>query len=68
MGHSGIRKTENAVKQHYVNIARAMVERFIACCNCQLDRKHPSKPDDIKPIISSTFNSRGQVDLINMMA
>jgi hypothetical protein len=44
MGHSGIRKTENAVKQHYVNITRAMVERFIACCHCQLDRKHPSKP------------------------
>jgi hypothetical protein len=67
-GHSGIRKTEAAVKRHYVNISRAMVEKFIVCCSCQLDRKHPGKPDDVKPIISSTFNSRGQVDLINMTA
>jgi hypothetical protein len=29
-GHSGIRKTEAAVKRHYVNISRAMVEKFIA--------------------------------------
>jgi hypothetical protein len=67
-GHSGIRKTEAAVKRHYVNISRAMVDKFIAACCCQLDRKHPAKPDDIKPIISSRFNSRGQVDLINMTA
>jgi hypothetical protein len=67
-GHSGIRKTEAAVKRHYVNISRAMVEKFIVSCSCQLDRKHPGKPDDVKPIISSTFNSRGQVDLINMTA
>jgi hypothetical protein len=29
---------------------------------------HLTKPDYVKPIISSTFNSRGQVDLINMTA
>jgi hypothetical protein len=45
-----------------------MIEKFIASCTCQLDRKHPGKPDDVKPIISSSFNSRGQVDLINMTA
>jgi hypothetical protein len=45
-----------------------MVEKFIASCSCQLDRRHPGKPDDVKPIISPTFNSRGQVDLINMTA
>jgi hypothetical protein len=67
-GHSGIRKTEITMKQHYNNTSRAMIEKFIATCNCQLDRKHPAKPDDVKPIISSTFNSRGQVDLINMTA
>jgi hypothetical protein len=51
-----------------------MCVKFINACRCQLDRKHPGKhkhpgkPDDVKPIISSTFNSRGQVDLINMTA
>ncbi len=66
--HSGIRKTENSVKRHYVNISRTMVEMFIAFCSCQLDRKHPAKPDDIRPIISPTFNHGGQADLINMTA
>jgi hypothetical protein len=33
-------------------------------CSCQLDRKHPAKYIDIKPKISSTLNSIGQVDLI----
>jgi hypothetical protein len=47
--------------------SQAMVEKFISSCSFQRDRKHPGKPDDMKPIISSTFNSRGQlVDLINM--
>jgi hypothetical protein len=41
---------------------------LIAACSCQLDHKYPSKPGYVKPIISSTFNSRGQVDLINMIA
>jgi hypothetical protein len=67
-GHSRIRKTEKIVRRHYINISRTMVEKFIASCSCHLDRKHPSKPDDVKPIISSTFNSRGQVDLIKMTA
>jgi hypothetical protein len=67
-GHSGIRKMESSTRKHYVNVSRTMCEKFIAACSCQLDRKHPAKPDDIKPIISSSFNSRGQVDLINMTA
>ena len=67
-GHSGIRKTEAAVRKQFVNISRQMCVRFINACRCQLDRKHPAKSDDVKPIISSTFNSRGQVDLINMTA
>jgi hypothetical protein len=67
-GHAGIRRTEKAAQRHYVNVSRVMIDKFVAGCSCQLDRKFPSKPEDIKPIISSSFNSRGQVDLINMTA
>ena len=67
-GHSGIRKMEKTVAKHFINISREMCVKFINACRCQLDCKHPAKPDDVKPIISSTFNSRGQVDLINMTA
>ncbi len=67
-GHLGIHKTEKLVRHHYANASRTRVEKFIASCSCQLDRKHPSKPDDVKTIISSTFNSTGQIDLINLTA
>ncbi len=42
-GHSGIHKTESSVRHHYVNISRTMVEKFIASCSCQLDRRHPGQ-------------------------
>jgi hypothetical protein len=58
---------ENATKRHYDDVSRIMIEKFIAACSCQLDRRQTSKPDDVRPIISS-FNSRGQVDLIKMAA
>ena len=45
-----------------------MWEKFIAACSSQLNRKPPSRADDVNPIISSSFNSRDQVDLINMTA
>jgi hypothetical protein len=67
-GHSGIRKTENSIKRHYVNVSRTMVEKFVAACSCQLDHKQTTKPDGVRPIVSSSFNSRSQVDLINMSA
>jgi hypothetical protein len=67
-GHSGIRKTEKNIKRQYVNIFRTIIEKFIAACSCQLGHRQTTKPDDVRPIISSSFNSRGQVDLINMAA
>ncbi len=67
-GHSGIRRTENTAQQHYVNVSHVMIDKFVAGCFYQLDRKFPTKPKDIEPNISSHFNSGGQVDLINMTA
>ena len=43
-----------------------MCDVFVDLCTCRLDKKLPGRPEDIKPIISKTFNSRGQVDLIDM--
>ncbi len=57
-GHSGIRKMENATKRHYDDVSRIMIEKFIAACSCQLDRRQTTKPDDVRPIIISSFNSR----------
>ncbi len=32
-GHSGIRKTEKAAQEHYVNVSRIMVKIFVAGCS-----------------------------------
>ncbi len=66
--HSGIRRTEKAAQQHYVNVSCIMMYKFVAGYSCHLDRKFSIKQEDIKPIISSSINSRGQVDLIKMTA
>ncbi|XP_062569481.1 SCAN domain-containing protein 3-like [Saccostrea cucullata] len=38
------------------------------CDECQLRRKNPCKGVVVKPILSKDFNSRGQVDLIDMQS
>jgi hypothetical protein len=46
-----------------------MCKNLIAACSCQVDQKHSAKVyDDMKHKIDSTFNSRGQLHLINMTA
>ncbi len=67
-GHSGIQRTEKAAQNQYVNMSCITIEKFVGGCSCQLDKRFPIKPEDVKPILSSSFNSRGQVDLINMTA
>jgi hypothetical protein len=47
---------------HYVNASRIMIDKFVAGCSCQVVRELPAKAEFIKPVISSSFNSRGQVD------
>lgn len=65
-GHGAARKTHECLQQYYSNISRTMCDVFVDLCTCRLDKKLPGRPEDIKPIISKTFNSRGQVDLIDM--
>ncbi len=55
--HSCIRRTEKTAQRYYVNVSRIMIEKIVVGHSCQLDRKFPSKPDDIKPIISSSFTT-----------
>jgi hypothetical protein len=45
-----------------------MIKKFVAGCSRHLDKKFPRKPEDVKSIISSSFNNSGQADFINMAA
>ncbi|XP_068242335.1 KRAB-A domain-containing protein 2-like [Palaemon carinicauda] len=54
----------------YANIQRETIELFKSLClECQKKRKRPmTKGVVVKPIHSTEFSSRGQVDLIDMQS
>ncbi|XP_068204787.1 KRAB-A domain-containing protein 2-like [Palaemon carinicauda] len=54
----------------YDNIQRDTIELFKSLClECQKKRKRPmTKGVVVKPILSTEFSSRGQVDLIDMQS
>ena len=67
VGHGGLHKTYNDLKAHYANISREVKKTFLKLCeHCALkkERSELSKLI-IKPVRSSDFSSRGQVDLID---
>ena len=56
------------LKQHYTGFARDIVLAFIkSCSECQLQKcKKSLKSTVVKPLHSTDFASRGQVDLIDL--
>ena len=65
-GHSAVRNTSFHLLQHYSNISREVIMTYISYCTCSLNRRVLRKHQHITPILTETFNSRGQVDLIDM--
>ena len=69
-GHGGRDKTIKEANNKYANVSIEAFELFKALCEeCQLKkRKLASKGLVVKPIVSKEFNSRGQMDLIDMQS
>ncbi|XP_066964221.1 KRAB-A domain-containing protein 2-like [Macrobrachium rosenbergii] len=69
-GHGGRDRMTKELQVKYANIQRDTVELFKSLCQeCQKKRKQPmTKGVVVKPILSSEFSSRGQVDLIDMQS
>ena len=67
VGHGGFHKTYNDLKTHYANISREVIKTFLKLCeHCALKKKRSELSKlVIKPVRSSDFSSRGQVDLID---
>ena len=69
IGHGKSQKTHEEVCKHYSNVSRNMVDLFLTTCSiCSMNKKIIGRPEDYKPILSTTFNDRGQLDLIDMQA
>ena len=57
------------IKNRYCNITRDIVMKFISFCKpCKEKQNLQTKGFVSKPILSKEFNSRGQVDLIDMQS
>ena len=67
IGHGGIPKTYKELKKQFANISREVIKLFIQLCeHCILKKKRSETSKLIvRPITSSDFNSRGQVDLVD---
>ena len=69
LNHAGRDKMEKEINRKYANITLNCINLYKSLCEeCQLRRKHSSKGVVVKPIVSKDFNSRGQVDLVDMQS
>jgi hypothetical protein len=66
--HAGTRNTWESVRSSYSNISRDVCEMYVKLCHCKVNQRLPARPEGIKPILSKTFNDRGQMDLIDMQS
>ena len=69
-GHGGRDRMLKHLGQKYANITADAVELFKSYCRvCQEKKKRPKTTGVIiRPILSSEFNSRSQVDLVDMQS
>ena len=68
--HGKAEKTWNAVKRKYSNVSRNICEMFVSTCPECVMKSSTSQTRKIplQPILSNTFNDRGQMDCIDMQA
>jgi hypothetical protein len=66
--HAASRNTWNSICECYSNISRDIVNKYVSLCSCRVNQRLPSRPEGIRPLLSKTFNDRGQMDLIDMQS
>jgi len=69
LSHAAGYVTHKELTKKFSNISKNMVKVFVRFCPiCSTNRYVPQRKTIIKPILSETFNDRGQIDLIDMQA
>ncbi|XP_063290440.1 zinc finger protein 420-like [Pelobates fuscus] len=69
IGHGGRDRMIKQLNTLYTNITQAQIKMFLDLCEpCQQKQKSAKKGIVVKPIISSHFNCRCQVDLIDFQS
>jgi len=69
-GHKGETKTHKKIMEHYSNITMAAVKAYIANCErcAEKSKKKCTRGVVVRPILSSSLNERGQVDLVDFQS
>lgn len=69
-GHKGETKTHKKILEHYSNIPMAAVKKYIANCErcAEKSTKKSTRGVVVRPILSSSLNERGQVDLVDFQS
>jgi len=66
-GHGGRNRMMAVLKTKYCNVTTEAVMAYLGLCsNCQVKQSNPKRGLVTKPILHSAFNSRAQIDLIDM--
>lgn len=69
IGHGGRNRMDSALKSKYCNITNETIMAYLSLCtHCQKKSSNSRTSFVSKPIIHSAFNSRAQIDLINMQS
>jgi len=67
-GHGGRDKMLYSLKSKYLIPTLVVLEFLKLCTVCQSKKKFPNKRIIVCPIVSSDFNHRGQVDLVDLQS
>ncbi|XP_022175233.1 KRAB-A domain-containing protein 2-like [Myzus persicae] len=69
IGHGGRCRMDSELKSKYCNITNETIMAYLnLCTHCQKKSSNPKRGLVSKPILHSTFNSRAQIDLIDMQS
>ena len=70
VGHGGLHKTYKELKKQFANISREIIKIFLNICEQCIVKKKRTETTKlvVKSVVTSDFNSRGQVDLIDYQA
>ena len=69
LNHAGRDKMLKELSKKYANVTGNTIKLFKSLCEeCQLRQRNPNKGVVVKPILTKDFNSRGQVDLLDMQS
>ncbi|KAK7605083.1 hypothetical protein V9T40_006941 [Parthenolecanium corni] len=69
VGHGGREKMMYEINRRYKNVTQNQVTAFIRCCEvCESKKSGAKKGIVVKPMIFKNFNTRSQLDLIDMQS